>query len=108
VMVEGEFERFIRDTRDNDWLSYTGIALRKILKESDNWTKDWTTLFMRILGRIKKTYFAGSTANPADPDTKEEKVISLPLTGKQCMTVFFIRQKGGCLIYDFKIDEINK
>jgi len=98
-MEREELDCFIWNTQNNDWLSYTESAVKKILKESDNWTKDWSTIFTRILARIKGT---GGTADNAAINVKE-KVVNLPVNKKQCMIVFFERQKSGCLIYDFKI-----
>ena len=98
-MIEEELDHFIWSTQNNDWLSYTEGAVKKILKESNNWTKDWSTLFTRILSRIKGT--GGTADNPAI--NEKEKIVNLPLGKKYYMGVYFEWQKSGCLIYDFKI-----
>lgn len=99
VMEREDLDRFIWNTQDNDWLSYTEGAVRKILMESSNWTKDWSTLFIRILSRIKGK--GGTADNPAI--NEKEKIVNLPLGKKHYMKVYFERQETGCLIYDFEI-----
>lgn len=99
MMVKEELDRFIWSTQNNDWLSYTENSVKKILKESDNWTKDWSTVFTRIIARIKGT--GGAVDNAAM--NEKEKAVGLPLGKEYYMKVFFERQKGGCVIYDFKI-----
>jgi hypothetical protein len=101
VITKEELDSFIGKTQNNDWFTYTENAINKILKESNNWTKDWSTVFKRILARIKRT---GGAVNPASKD-KNGRIAGLPLGKRYYMSVLFQPQKGGCLIYDFRISE---
>ena len=96
MVVEG-LEQYVRNALTENNFSYSEEFIKKLLNESDNWTKDWSTLFKRILARMKKT---GGATNAA---IENGRIVNLPL-GKKCyMALLFEKQKGGYFIYDFKI-----
>ena len=97
MMAEEELEQYVRNAMADDCFSYTERLIKKILKESDNWTIDWSTVFIRILARIKKT---GGTANLA---VENGRIVNLPLGKKYYMALLFEQQKSGYFINDFKI-----
>jgi len=99
-MIKEELKHFLISTQENDWLSYTDSAFNKILKESNNWTKDWSVAFTRALVRVK----AGGHINQAEKAAKGRMVV-FPLNKGYIMSLLFQQQKSGCVIYDFKISK---
>ena len=99
MMAVEELEQYIRKALSDDLFSYTEGLIKIILKESDNWTKDWSIVFKSILTRIRKT---GGTINTA---VENGRIVNLPLGKKYYMVLFFEQQKGGYFIYNFKINK---
>ena len=97
-MVTEELKCYIRHSQENDRFNYSANALKRILKSAGGWKKDWLTVFMLILARIKKGYGTQDGANTTG------RVVALPVDKARCMEVFFTPQpEKRYLIYDFKI-----
>jgi hypothetical protein len=99
-MTTEEFKSYLKNSQEKDCFIYTKKSIIKIIKEADNWSKDWFLLFICILARIKKGH------GTQDCKKKEGKVVCLPAGKDNYMAVFFLKhQEKQYLIYDFKIEK---
>jgi hypothetical protein len=97
MMAVDELEQYIRNALDENNLGYSEKFIKKLLKFSDNWTKDWSNLFKSNLAHIKKS---GGTINHA---IENGRIVNLPIGKKLYMALLFEKQKDGYFIYDFII-----
>ena len=100
LMPQEALKDFIKDTRKNDCFDFSPAAIGAILKLAERWQEKWTTVFKRILIRIKTGRWLD------DAENADGKYVPLPISDKEDMAVFFKPSQGArYLIYGLKIME---